>query len=218
MANLSNFSPDLLYPLSFIRRARGIPKLSFEEVDPQEIPDPYYSLLVHEGDMTSRLEAFHEDEIKVRKLSSSSDGKAYFREVVLHAENAQKATEYGAIEISEPALDIVSGKRTFESRTYTAAKKLSKPKVEKITTNLSEESSELLQILKKLRYNIAKKRGVPAYVIFPDKTLEQLASLKPTNEVDFLNIDGVGQKKLDQYYDLFTAAIKDYLIVSKVFK
>jgi chorismate-pyruvate lyase len=50
--------------------------------------------------MTSRLEAFHEDEIKVRKLSSSSDGKAYFREVVLHAENAQKATEYGAIEIT----------------------------------------------------------------------------------------------------------------------
>ena len=100
MANLPNFSPDLLYPLSFIRRARGIPKLSFEEVDPQEIPDPYYSLLVHEGDMTSRLEAFHEDEIKVRKLSSSSDGKAYFREVILHAENAQKATEYGAIEIT----------------------------------------------------------------------------------------------------------------------
>lgn len=100
MANLPNFSPDLLYPLSFIRRARGIPKLSFEEVDPQEIPDPYYSLLVHEGDMTSRLEAFHEDEIKVRKLSSSSDGKAYFREVILHTENAQKATEYGAIEIT----------------------------------------------------------------------------------------------------------------------
>ena len=126
--------------------------------------------------------------------------------------------KYGAIEISEAALDIASGKRSFESRTYTTAKKLSKPKVEKITTNLSAESSELLQILKKLRYNTAKKRGVPAYVIFPDKTLEQLASLKPVTEDKFLNIDGVGKKKLDQYYDLFVAAIKDYLIVNKVFK
>ena len=125
--------------------------------------------------------------------------------------------KYGAIEISEAALDIASGKRTFESRTYTAAKKLSKPKVEKIATNLSPGSSELLQILKKLRYNTAKKRGVPAYVIFSDRTLEQLASLKPVTEDTFLNIDGVGQKKLDQYYDLFVTAIKDYLIVNKVF-
>ena len=125
--------------------------------------------------------------------------------------------KYGAIEVSEAALDILSGNRTFESRTYIAAKKISKPKVEKITTNLSSESTELLQILKKLRYNMAKKRGVPAYVIFPDKTLEQLASVKPVTEADFLNINGVGQKKLDQYYDLFVSTIKDYLILNKVF-
>ena len=100
MANLSNFSPELLYPLSFIRRVRGIPKLVFQEVDAEEIPEPHYSLLVHEGDMTSRLEAFHEDEIKVRRLSSSNDGKAYFREVVLETMGTQKATEYGAIEIT----------------------------------------------------------------------------------------------------------------------
>ena len=100
MANSSNFSPELLYPLSFIRRARGIPKLVFQEIDSQEIPEPYYSLLVHEGDMTSRLEAFHEDQIRVRKLSSSNDGKAYFREVVLEASRTQKVTEYGAIEIT----------------------------------------------------------------------------------------------------------------------
>ena len=100
MANSSNFSPELLYPLSFIRRVRGIPKLVFQEIDSQEIPEPYYSLLVHEGDMTSRLEAFHEDQIKVRKLSSSNDGKAYFREVVLEASRTQKVTEYGAIEIT----------------------------------------------------------------------------------------------------------------------
>ena len=126
--------------------------------------------------------------------------------------------KYGAIEINETALDILNGKRNFETRTYTAANKLSKPKVEKIATNLSPESSELLQILKKLRYNTAKKRGVPAYIIFPDRTLEKLASLKPTTEEAFLKVDGVGQKKLDQYYDLFVAAIKDYLIITKVFK
>ena len=71
----------------------------YDKVDPSEIPEPFFSLLVHEGDMTSRLESFHEDGIKVRKLSSSNDGKSYFREVVLETVDNQKAVEYGAIEI-----------------------------------------------------------------------------------------------------------------------
>ena len=99
MADLSQISPEPLYPLSLIRRFRGIPKLVYHKVEPSEIPEPYFSLLVHEGDMTSRLESFHEDSIKVRKLSSSNDGKSYFREVVLETVANQKAVEYGAIEI-----------------------------------------------------------------------------------------------------------------------
>ncbi|MDC3335090.1 hypothetical protein OAV71_01150 [Opitutales bacterium] len=100
MAYQPKFPPEPLYPLSFIRMVRGIPKLVFEEVEPNEMPDPYYSLLVHEGDMTSRLEAYHDEEVKVRKLSSSNDGKAYFREVVLETVGTKKVTEYGAIEIT----------------------------------------------------------------------------------------------------------------------
>ena len=99
MADLSQISPEPLYPLSLIRRFRGIPKLVYHKVEPSEIPEPYFSLLVHEGDMTSRLESFHEDSIKVRKLSSSNDGKSYFREVVLETVDNPKAVEYGAIEI-----------------------------------------------------------------------------------------------------------------------
>ena len=46
---------DVLYPLSFMRMNRGLPKLSYEEMDPSLLPEPYQSLLVHEGDMTSRF-------------------------------------------------------------------------------------------------------------------------------------------------------------------
>ncbi len=90
---------DVLYPLSFMRMNRGLPKLSYEEMDPSLLPEPYQSLLVHEGDMTSRLEGFHESAIKVRRLRSSNDGKNYFREVVLETLEGSKPAEYGAIEI-----------------------------------------------------------------------------------------------------------------------
>ena len=55
MITTNNIFQDPLYPLSLIRKVRGISKLVSEVVDPNEIPDPYYSLLVHDGDMTSRL-------------------------------------------------------------------------------------------------------------------------------------------------------------------
>ncbi len=144
--------------------------------------------------------------------------QALIRQLIAFGALRVNLGKYGAIEINEAALDIVKGTKKFESRAYIATKKFSKPKMEKNPANLSADSGELLQILKKLRYNTAKKRGIRPYLVFPDKTLEKLASLKPVTEDDFLNIDGVGQKKLTQYYDLFVAAIKDFLIVKKAFK
>ena len=92
--------PDLLYPLSMMRMARKLPKLNFVELDPDQIPEPYQSLLVHDGDMTSRLEAYHESKLVVSSLRSSSDGKSYFREVLLKTQESDLAVEYGAIEIA----------------------------------------------------------------------------------------------------------------------
>lgn len=91
--------PDVLYPLSMFRLTRGIPKLKYESIEGGDVPQPYLDLLVHSGDMTSRLEEFHGGPIKVCKLSSSSDGRAYFREVVLNTLAEGKVVEYGAIEI-----------------------------------------------------------------------------------------------------------------------
>ena len=95
----STVHPDVLYPLSMFRLTRDIPKLKYETIEGGDVPQPYHDLLVHSGDMTSRLEEFHGGPINVKKLSSSSDGSAYFREVVLNTVSDGKPVEYGAIEI-----------------------------------------------------------------------------------------------------------------------
>ena len=99
MDDSTKISPDVLYPLSFMRASRNLPSLTYEKIDPADMPEPYRSLLVHEGDMTSRLEGHHECPIKVQRLRSSNNGKLYFREVLLRTEVGEKPTEYGAIEI-----------------------------------------------------------------------------------------------------------------------
>lgn len=91
--------PDALYPLSMFRLARGVSNLKHEIIESNAVPQPYAGLLVHQGDMTSRLENFHGGPIHVYKLTSSNDGKAYYREVVLRTQEG-KPVEYGAIEIT----------------------------------------------------------------------------------------------------------------------
>ena len=67
---------------------------------------------------------------------------------------------------------------------------------------------ELLQQLRSFRVEQAKKRNVPAYVIFHDKTLQELASRKPETPEGLSRINGFGPRKLAEYGDAILTLIK----------
>jgi chorismate-pyruvate lyase len=90
---------ELLYPLSRFRQAEGEPLPTFEIIEGSSMPQPYRDLLVHHGDMTSRLSAFHRGRIVLEVLHREVTAEAYRREVVLHVEESGLPVEYGAIEI-----------------------------------------------------------------------------------------------------------------------
>lgn len=66
----------------------------------------------------------------------------------------------------------------------------------------------LFETLRALRKQLADDRGVPAYVVFSDKTLQDMADRRPRTPEQFLEVHGVGQKKLDQYGELFLAELR----------
>ena len=69
----------------------------------------------------------------------------------------------------------------------------------------------LFERLRGLRREIADKRDVPAYVIFSDVSLREMARAYPTTAVEFGRIPGVGQQKQRDFAETFIEAIKDYL-------
>ena len=64
--------------------------------------------------------------------------------------------------------------------------------------------------MKRLRLEIAREKSVPAFVIFSDKALMQMANNMPKTENEFLSINGVGQKKLEEFFDQFSVVIRAY--------
>ena len=73
-----------------------------------------------------------------------------------------------------------------------------------------EYNHALFAILRQKRKEMADEAGVPPYVIFPDRTLTEMAAYYPQSTAGLLNISGVGQVKLVQYGDAFLDVIRAY--------
>lgn len=107
---------ELLYPLSRFRRDGGRTIPTYELIADSAMPEPYRSLLVHNGDMTSRLEAFHGGSIVLEVLHLDRSQSTYRREVVLHVEKSGLPVEYGAIEINLDAFQPEIREKILEGK------------------------------------------------------------------------------------------------------
>jgi ATP-dependent DNA helicase RecQ len=70
------------------------------------------------------------------------------------------------------------------------------------------DDGTLFDRLRALRKTLADERGVPAYVVFSDKTLQDMAERKPGSPAELLEVHGVGLKKLAEYGDAFLAEVR----------
>ncbi|WP_281310029.1 DNA helicase RecQ [Flavobacterium flavigenum] len=89
-------------------------------------------------------------------------------------------------------------------------KVIDKKEIKEAKSKTKTVEGSLFEILRKLRYEIAQKDEVPAYVIFSDAALRQMETLRPMSDEEFLAIDGVGKAKLEKYGSDFINAIIEF--------
>ncbi len=118
---------------------------------------------------------------------------------------------FGALSLTDIANEIMSDTRVFEAKEIKVGR--SNRPTPSINPNIDvkNENLNLLQLLKNLRLELAKEKNVPAYVVFPDKTLAQMANVQPVTRDDFLMISGVGEKKLEEYFEPFSKTITAFI-------
>lgn len=98
--SISPASAALVHPLDEFYARSGLTLPPLQQIDGEEVPEPYKTLLVHQNDMTSTLENFHGCPIHLRVLGRERRGEEYDREVVLLLEGKEKPVEFGAIKIN----------------------------------------------------------------------------------------------------------------------
>ncbi|MEZ5776833.1 MAG: DNA helicase RecQ [Paracoccaceae bacterium] len=111
---------------------------------------------------------------------------------------------HGAFRMTEAARPILRGEATITLRRDTIRKAVSKAVVRSL---VSDEDAPLLSALKAKRRALAEAARMPAYMVFPDRTLIEMAETRPATLDQMARVNGVGAKKLESYGGAFLEVI-----------
>lgn len=146
-------------------------------------------------------------------MAESSDG--LIKEIIMHliAQGYLHMLEgkYPVLELTNTSKLILKGEERFYMKQdiieATLSIKGSKEKTSKGRSNKASRGSDsndgLFDKLAALRKSIADEKGLPAYIVFNNATLEEMAEYKPRTKADMLDIKGVGDKKYETYGEIF---------------
>jgi len=117
----------------------------------------------------------------------------------------EKRGEYSTLSITERGWNAIRGDETPR-----LLKPAGKPRTRTIEDSWDGVDRGLFDTLRVLRRKIAGTRSVPAYIVFGDAGLRDMARRRPSTLEEFLEVSGVGQAKARQYGDEFVATISEY--------
>ena len=133
-----------------------------------------------------------------------AEWQAVFRQMMGHDLIRPDPERHGAFRMTEAARPILRGEEGITLRRDTIRKSVGRPVVK---TLVSDEDAPLLSALKAKRRALAEAARVPAYVIFTDRTLIEMAEKRPATLDDMARISGVGAKKLESYGAAFLEVV-----------
>ncbi|WP_136685013.1 DNA helicase RecQ [Falsirhodobacter xinxiangensis] len=138
-----------------------------------------------------------------RDLSKPAWG-AVFRQMMGRDLVRPDPERHGALRMTDAAVPILKGEASIELRRDTIASAQPRTVVKAL---VADEDAPLMSALKAKRRALAEAANVPAYVIFPDRTLAEMASMRPATLDQMGKVSGVGAKKLESYGEAFLAVV-----------
>ena len=165
------------------------------------------------GSETERIQKWGHDRLKTFGVGadrSKDQWRSFVRQLVAAGHLRLDIAGYGGLSITHSGNDLLRGRGEFryrKDRLVKAKRKTREVALKKKPVSAGEHDASLLDALRALRLDLAQARGVPAYVIFPDRSLLEMAEKRPSTPEEFSEINGVGAVKLKNFAEPFLAVI-----------
>jgi ATP-dependent DNA helicase RecQ len=161
------------------------------------------------GKETERVLQWGHGSVSTFGIGKELDEKVWrtvFRQLIAQGLLAVDHAGYGSLKLAEASRAVLSGGQTVHLRQVQAGKATAKRPAAKgpgqragHAAALDPAAARLWERLREWRAGIAKEHGVPAYVVFHDATLAELARTRPQSAAALAQISGVGTRKLERY-------------------
>jgi ATP-dependent DNA helicase RecQ len=141
--------------------------------------------------------------------TTKRDWNALFRQLYAAGHIEPDFEHFGTWRMTESGRDVLYGRAAFARRPDAAMAPTRRER--RAAAPVSDDvDPELLAALKRLRRGLAEAQGVPAYVVFPDRTLIAMAETRPATLDALADVHGVGSRKLASYGDAFLRVLQEH--------
>jgi ATP-dependent DNA helicase RecQ len=189
------------------RQILGIVQLTGERYGPAHIVD------ILRGAKTEKIAKCGHNQLRGFGLGAGrkkEEWRLLIRQLVAGGFLNHDIAGYGGLSLHDGGHALLRGERPLMYRSDMVRDVVRKDRAVASSGALTAEQSALLAALKKLRLGIAGQRRLPAYLIFSDKTLLEMAHSAPRNLHEFAMIGGVGASKLRDFGQVFVDTISTH--------
>ncbi len=163
------------------------------------------------GAETDKITQYGHDQLPTYGIGKSLDNNQWssvFRQLVARGYLCVDMERFGAMRLEEKCRPLLRGEEPIELR-----RDIKKKEAKRLTKNYLPEDMDvaLWEVLRECRRELADEQGIPPYIIFHDRTLQEMCVTVPQTMEQFGQLGGVGERKLDKYGPAFLQVINEYL-------
>ena len=162
-----------------------------------------------ESDKVFQFDHQHLPTYGVGKDLDNNQWRSVFRQLVARGYLSVDLERFGALRLEEKCRPLLRGEEQIQLRRDSARKSAAKRQTR--TPLPVDIDVALWEALRDCRRELAEQQGVPPYVIFHDRTLQEMCTILPQSLSQFGRITGVGERKLEKYGLTFLQVIEDHL-------
>ncbi|WP_288377861.1 DNA helicase RecQ [uncultured Massilia sp.] len=170
------------------------------------------------GAQTERISQWHHDKLTVYGIGadrSEQEWRAIMRQAIALGFVTVDHDAFSSLKLTDAARPVLKGEQKVQLRQYQKPVKAKRPSSSRSSgyeeTELSRDEQQIFERLRSWRMGTAREHGVPAYVVFQDATLREIAKVKPSSIDALRGVSGVGEKKLVSYGDEIVAIINEMM-------
>lgn len=139
--------------------------------------------------------------------------QALIRQALASGHIDMDIARYGALSVKRKGEAVMGGAATFECKAIRTNTRATRPDRDRTKlareSGLSDRDARLLSALKACRMGLARELGKPAYVVFSDATLIDMAGKRPTTREQMLEVSGVGEVKFERFGSEFLEVLQN---------